>query len=69
MTRPRIGLLLGDPCGIGPELVARLLGEGIDPEVTTLVIGEPRVLARARAIVEVDADPPLVASVDKLDGQ
>ncbi|MEM7022415.1 MAG: 4-hydroxythreonine-4-phosphate dehydrogenase PdxA [Pseudomonadota bacterium] len=69
MTRPRIGLLLGDPCGIGPELVARLLGDGIDPEVTTLVIGEPRVLARGRAIVEVDAEPPLVPGVEELDGQ
>jgi 4-hydroxythreonine-4-phosphate dehydrogenase len=25
MTKPRIGLLLGDPCGIGPEVAAKLL--------------------------------------------
>jgi 4-hydroxythreonine-4-phosphate dehydrogenase len=43
----RVGLLLGDPCGIGPELIAKLLAiDGLDPEVATIVIGEPRVLAR-----------------------
>jgi 4-hydroxythreonine-4-phosphate dehydrogenase len=48
MTRSaRVGLLLGDPCGIGPELVAKLLTENdLDPGVATVVIGEPRVLAR-----------------------
>jgi hypothetical protein len=48
MSEPeRVGLLLGDPCGIGPELIARLLAvDGLDPEVATVVIGEPRVLAR-----------------------
>ena len=25
--KPRIGLLLGDPCGIGPELIAKLLAD------------------------------------------
>jgi len=29
-TLPRLALVLGDPAGIGPELIARLLG---DPEV------------------------------------
>jgi 4-hydroxythreonine-4-phosphate dehydrogenase len=48
MSRPaRVGLLLGDPCGIGPELVAQLLAGGeLDPAVATVVIGEPRVLER-----------------------
>ncbi len=30
MSKPRIGLVLGDPCGIGPEIVAKLLAR---PEV------------------------------------
>ena len=29
---PRLALLLGDPCGIGPEIAARLLSEGSEPE-------------------------------------
>ena len=27
MSKPRIALVLGDPAGIGPELVARLLAD------------------------------------------
>ena len=34
----RVGLLLGDPCGIGPELVARLVTGGeLDPDTATIV--------------------------------
>jgi hypothetical protein len=30
---PRVGLLLGDPSGVGPELVAKLLAsDDLDPE-------------------------------------
>ena len=43
----RLGLLLGDACGIGPEIVAKLLAsDALDPAVATVVIGEPRILAR-----------------------
>jgi 4-hydroxythreonine-4-phosphate dehydrogenase len=61
---PRVGLLLGDPCGIGPELVAKLLGgEDLDRDAQTVVIGEPRVLARGGEIAGVAVD---VAPVDRL---
>ena len=48
----RLALLLGDPCGIGPEIVARVLAEAADPDKTTttygdvniIVIGEPWIL-------------------------
>jgi 4-hydroxythreonine-4-phosphate dehydrogenase len=66
---PRVGLLLGDPCGIGPELVARLLsGDDLDRSVATIVIGEPRVLARGRTIAGVDLDVPVIAGLDDFDG-
>ena len=46
MTKPRIGLLLGDPCGIGPEIAAKLLAR---PEVAAradvLVFGDRQVFA------------------------
>lgn len=42
---PRVGLLLGDPSGIGPELVARLLADGeAVRRAAVVVIGEPAVL-------------------------
>jgi 4-hydroxythreonine-4-phosphate dehydrogenase len=63
---PRIGLLLGDPSGIGPELVAKLLsGDDLDREAQTIVIGEPRVLARGQAIAGTALD---VAPIDRLNG-
>jgi 4-hydroxythreonine-4-phosphate dehydrogenase len=66
---PRVGLLLGDPCGVGPELVAKLLGGGdLDREVETVVIGEPRVLARGQQIAGVALDVRAVDQVNGSDG-
>ena len=57
--KPRIGLLLGDPTGIGPELVAKLLAH---PETLAqaelLVIGDRRLYQRGMGIAGViDAHP------------
>jgi 4-hydroxy-L-threonine phosphate dehydrogenase PdxA len=53
MTRPIVAVTMGDPAGIGPEIVARALGE---PEVRKVcrpvVVGDPRILARAAALVK-----------------
>jgi 4-hydroxythreonine-4-phosphate dehydrogenase len=38
--KPRIGLIPGDPSGIGPELVARLLNEGAVGSSDILLIGD-----------------------------
>lgn len=47
MTAPRpLGLTLGDPAGIGPEICARLLAREDLPE-RPIVLGDPLVLARA----------------------
>jgi len=43
--KPRIALIPGDPSGIGPELVAKLLAEpGLSKEADVLVIGDRHVL-------------------------
>lgn len=47
MTRPLLALSLGDPAGIGPEILLRLLAEGELP-ARLLVLGDPQVLERAR---------------------
>jgi 4-hydroxythreonine-4-phosphate dehydrogenase len=41
---PRLGISLGDPAGIGPEVVVRALAERPDRDV--LVFGDPDLLAR-----------------------
>ena len=44
---PRIALHLGDTTGIGPELCARVLGEGrLADEARIVVVGDLRVLER-----------------------
>jgi 4-hydroxythreonine-4-phosphate dehydrogenase len=61
-------LLLGDPSGIGPELVARLVASGeLDPAVATIVIGEPRVLARGAEIAGVEPHLAAISSPEEAD--
>jgi 4-hydroxythreonine-4-phosphate dehydrogenase len=51
-----IAISLGDPAGIGPEVVVRALAER--PEADLLVFGDPGVLARAAAAVGVAVPAP-----------
>ena len=45
-----IALLLGDPSGIGPELVSKLLNEDITNKVNIVVIGEKNILENGNII-------------------
>src|SRR5581483_4292941 len=49
----KIAVSLGDPAGIGPEIVARALAERANADVT--VFGDVGVLARAAAVAGVAA--------------
>ncbi len=45
--KPTVGVLMGDPCGIGPELVAKVLADrSFDPDADMILIGDPSVLSR-----------------------
>lgn len=45
--KPKVGVLLGDPCGIGPELVAKVLTDkSFDPAAEMILIGDERILSR-----------------------
>lgn len=49
--KPRIGIIPGDPSGIGPELIARLLHEdGIQDAADILLIGDEHVFAAGQKI-------------------
>lgn len=56
MDRPIVGITMGDPCGVGPEIIAKALGS---PEVylccKPLVIGDREVMERALRICRVDS--------------
>jgi len=50
-NRPRIGITLGDPAGIGPEVVLKALRSGqLDRRFDYEIIGNPRTKRRADAI-------------------
>jgi 4-hydroxythreonine-4-phosphate dehydrogenase len=53
--RPRIAITMGDPCGVGPEIIVKALAAGdLDQVCQPVVIGEP--LALERAIARLGAD-------------
>jgi 4-hydroxythreonine-4-phosphate dehydrogenase len=65
MSAPRVVISLGDPAGIGPEVVARALAAR--PELDARVFGDAAVLARAAAAAGVPApDPARVVQVTSL---
>ena len=45
-----IAVLLGDPSGIGPELVSKLLSEEITNKANLIVIGEKNILESGNKI-------------------
>ena len=65
-THPRLALLLGDPCGIGPEIVARVLAQKAESEpdssppgaAGTVVVGDPRLLEWGAQCAGVSLDLP-----------
>ena len=42
--KTNIALLLGDPAGIGPELISKLLKEEVTNKANIVVIGEKQIL-------------------------
>lgn len=59
---PTIALVMGDPAGIGPELMARLMAsrDALNG-ATVIAIGDRRVLAECARVAGVDVDPATVA--------
>lgn len=53
MANPKIGIIPGDPSGIGPELVAKLLNdEGVADAADILLIGDPAVFAAGQEVAD-----------------
>ena len=64
MTRPVLGITMGDPAGIGPEIAAKAMA---DPKVREkarpLVIGDARVMASAARVAHVKQEVRALARV------
>lgn len=51
-NKPVIGILIGDPAGVGPEIIAKLLVNGFFDEICKpLIIGDFRVMERAFEVI------------------
>ena len=50
LQKKKIALLLGDPSGIGPELVSKLLSEEITNKANIVVIGEKNIIEEGNKI-------------------
>ena len=50
LNKTNIGLLLGDPSGIGPELTVKLLDSNVSEKANIVVIGEKKVLEDGQEI-------------------
>lgn len=61
----RLALVMGDPAGIGAELMAGLLADQAPPGgVRIIVVGDRRVLRAGEAVAEVELAHPVVSTVD-----
>jgi len=68
MTKNRIniGVLLGDPSGIGPELISKLLAENITEKANIIVIGEKKILESGNKISGITNDLKIVSKFEEI---
>jgi len=62
--RPRIAMVLGDPAGIGPELIARLLADPVAAQARILLIADREEWRRGMAVAGVSLSLPEVERPD-----
>jgi 4-hydroxythreonine-4-phosphate dehydrogenase len=66
--KPRVGLLMGDPSGIGPEIIVKLLSRAKEHgEAKVVVIGERWAVEEAQRIVGVKLELAQVTSSDQFE--
>jgi len=61
-----IALLLGDPSGIGPELVSKLLNEDVTKKANVIVIGEKNILESGNQISGLNNEMNYVENFDQI---
>ena len=67
--RPNLGLTIGDPAGIGPEIVAKALTqEEVRAACRPLAIGEAGIMERAIRLCRLDLSVHAIASPDEATG-
>jgi len=67
LNKINIALLLGDPSGIGPELVSKLLSEDVTNKANIVIIGERKILENGNEISGNKHNINYVDEFDKID--
>lgn len=69
MTQKKItlALLLGDPAGIGPELVSKLLAENVTDRVNLVIIGEKNIFDSGNKITKLNHSIDFVENFSDVD--
>jgi 4-hydroxythreonine-4-phosphate dehydrogenase len=61
-AKPLIAITMGDPCGIGPEIIVKALGQtGCDVNFLPVVLGDPNAMRRALTVCGSNLD---IAEID-----
>jgi 4-hydroxy-L-threonine phosphate dehydrogenase PdxA len=66
-TKANIAILLGDPAGIGPELISKLLKEEITNKANVVVIGEKEILESGNNVTGNSHELEVVEDFDQID--
>ena len=66
-NKSNIALLLGDPAGIGPELVSKLLNDEMTKKANIVVIGEKQVFESGNSITGFSHQLDMVENFDQID--
>ena len=65
--KPVIGLLLGDPTGIGPEIVAKLLSqEQLYRLARIVLIGDQRIFKMGQQVIRAEFTFPVIQQIDDM---
>lgn len=62
-SKVRLGLTLGCPAGIGPEIIAKILDRPLPPDLSLIILGDEKVLQEAASLVGASL-PPIIQEKD-----
>ena len=65
-NKSNIALLLGDPAGIGPELISKLLKDEMTKKANIVIIGEKQVFESGNSITGISHNIDVVENFDEV---
>ena len=66
-NKSNIAILLGDPAGIGPELISKLLKDEMTKKANIVIIGEKKVFENGNKITGISHEVDIVENFNEID--